>query len=143
MGDVKVVELPQNYTLALESSKQMKVSIKVSSTETSVIFGNIVCETSNVLGITAIVLNDIHFASWTTYNLPHVLMWHLEICGKNLNGKTRYLSFHCKSFFHIFILCLESVKFTLCIKAIIYKQFWYGCNSLYPRYEQSSNDIFK
>ncbi|PON83647.1 Coatomer beta subunit [Trema orientale] len=48
MGDLKLVERPQNYTLAPESSKQIKANIKVSSTETGVIFGNIVYETSNV-----------------------------------------------------------------------------------------------
>ncbi|XP_027344651.1 coatomer subunit beta-1-like [Abrus precatorius] len=61
MGDLKLVERPQNYTLAPESSKQIKANIKVSSTETGVIFGNIVYETSsNILQRTVIVLNDIH-----------------------------------------------------------------------------------
>nr|XP_043638599.1 coatomer subunit beta-1 [Erigeron canadensis]XP_043638600.1 coatomer subunit beta-1 [Erigeron canadensis] len=60
MGDLKLVERPQNYTLAPESSKQIKANIKVSSTETGVIFGNIVYETSNVFERTVIVLNDIH-----------------------------------------------------------------------------------
>jgi len=43
-----------------ESSKQIKANIKVSSTETGVIFGNIVYETSNVHERTVVVLNDIH-----------------------------------------------------------------------------------
>ncbi|KAL7148811.1 hypothetical protein ABFS83_06G204800 [Erythranthe nasuta] len=60
MGDLKLVERPQNYTLAPLSSKQIKANIKVSSTETGVIFGNIVYETSNVLERTVVVLNDIH-----------------------------------------------------------------------------------
>ncbi|GKU87482.1 hypothetical protein SLEP1_g1876 [Rubroshorea leprosula] len=60
MGDLKLVERPQNYTLAPESSKQIKANIKVSSTETGVIFGNIVYETSNVLERMVVVLNDIH-----------------------------------------------------------------------------------
>ncbi|KAE8682533.1 Coatomer subunit beta-1 [Hibiscus syriacus] len=60
MGDLKLVERPQNYTLAPESSKQIKSNIKVSSTETGVIFGNIVYETSNVHERTVVVLNDIH-----------------------------------------------------------------------------------
>lgn len=61
MGDLKLVERPQNYTLAPESSKQIKANIKVSSTETGVIFGNIVYETSsNVHDRMVIVLNDIH-----------------------------------------------------------------------------------
>ncbi|GKA05439.1 coatomer subunit beta-1 [Tanacetum coccineum] len=49
-----------NYTLALESSKQIKANIKVSSTETGVIFENIVYETSIVMELIVIVLNDIH-----------------------------------------------------------------------------------
>ncbi|KAG9130180.1 hypothetical protein Leryth_018767 [Lithospermum erythrorhizon] len=60
MGDLKLVDRPQNYTLAPESSKQIKANIKVSSTETGVIFGNIVYETSNVLDRIVVVLNDIH-----------------------------------------------------------------------------------
>ncbi|XP_048333283.2 coatomer subunit beta-1 [Ziziphus jujuba] len=60
MGDLKLVERPQNYTLSPESSKQIKANIKVSSTETGVIFGNIVYETSNVHERTVVVLNDIH-----------------------------------------------------------------------------------
>ncbi|MCL7037427.1 hypothetical protein MKW94_017503 [Papaver nudicaule] len=60
MGDLKLVERPQNYTLAPESSKQIRGNIKVSSAETGVIFGNIVYETSNVMERTVVVLNDIH-----------------------------------------------------------------------------------
>ncbi|KAL4577964.1 hypothetical protein LXL04_014079 [Taraxacum kok-saghyz] len=60
MGDLKLVERPQNYTLAPETSKQIKANIKVSSTETGVIFGNLVYETSNVFERNVVVLNDIH-----------------------------------------------------------------------------------
>ncbi|KAM7254304.1 hypothetical protein ACFE04_031986 [Oxalis oulophora] len=61
MGDLKLVERPQNYTLAPESSKQIKANIKVSSTETGVIFGNIVYDSSsNVQEKRVVVLNDIH-----------------------------------------------------------------------------------
>jgi coatomer subunit beta len=60
MGDLKLVDRPQNYTLAPESSRQIKANIKVSSTETGVIFGNIVYETSNVMERNVVVLNDIH-----------------------------------------------------------------------------------
>eukprot|EP01018_Ginkgo_biloba_P040144 Gb_03760 [translate_table: standard] len=60
MGDLKLVERPQNYTLAPESSKQIRANIKVSSTETGVIFGNIVYETTSVLDRNVVVLNDIH-----------------------------------------------------------------------------------
>ena len=60
MGDLKLVERPQNYSLAPETSMQIKANIKVSSTETGVIFGNIVYETSNVMERNVVVLNDIH-----------------------------------------------------------------------------------
>jgi coatomer subunit beta len=60
MGDLKLVDRPQNYTLAPETSKQIRANIKVSSTETGVIFGNIVYETSNVMERSVVVLNDIH-----------------------------------------------------------------------------------
>ncbi|KAI3775770.1 hypothetical protein L1987_45523 [Smallanthus sonchifolius] len=60
MGDLQIVERPQNYTVAPESSKQIKANIKVSSTETGIIFGNIVYDTSNVLERNFVVLNDIH-----------------------------------------------------------------------------------
>lgn len=60
MGDLKLVERPQNYTLAPESSKLIRANIKVSSTETGVIFGNIVYETTSALDRNVVVLNDIH-----------------------------------------------------------------------------------
>ncbi|KAJ3680538.1 hypothetical protein LUZ60_016816 [Juncus effusus] len=60
MGDLKLVDRPQNYTIAPQSSRQVKANIKVSSTETGVIFGNIVYETSNVTERNVVVLNDIH-----------------------------------------------------------------------------------
>ncbi|CAK9210114.1 unnamed protein product [Sphagnum troendelagicum] len=60
MGDLKLVERPQNYALAPDTSKHIRANIKVSSTETGVIFGNIVYETSSVLDRNVVVLNDIH-----------------------------------------------------------------------------------
>ncbi|XP_024365119.1 coatomer subunit beta-1 isoform X2 [Physcomitrium patens] len=60
MGDLKLVERPQNYALAPNTSKQIRANIKVSSTETGIIFGNIVYETSSVLDRNVVVLNDIH-----------------------------------------------------------------------------------
>ncbi|KAG2721018.1 hypothetical protein I3760_02G061300 [Carya illinoinensis] len=44
----------------LQETQEIKANIKVSSTETGVIFGNIVYETSNVHERTVVVLNDIH-----------------------------------------------------------------------------------
>ena len=60
MGDLKLVERPQNYALAPQASKQIKANIKVSSTETGIIFGNIVYETTSALDRNVVVLNDIH-----------------------------------------------------------------------------------
>ena len=53
------MERPQNYTLAPGESKHIRANIKVSSTETGVIFGNIVYESRNE-DRNVVVLNDIH-----------------------------------------------------------------------------------
>jgi len=59
MGDLKLVERPQNHTLAGHETKHIRANIKVSSTETGVIFGNIVYESSGS-DRNVVVLNDIH-----------------------------------------------------------------------------------
>lgn len=60
MGDLKLVERPHNYTLAAGESKVIRANIKVSSTETGVIFGNIVYEGTGYADANVVVLNDIH-----------------------------------------------------------------------------------
>eukprot|EP00741_Cyanophora_paradoxa_P011015 tig00020553_g10647.t1 len=62
MGDLKLCERPQNYTIGPLDSKQIKANIKVSSTETGVIFGNIVYDVAGQGGSdrNCVVLNDIH-----------------------------------------------------------------------------------
>mmetsp|Transcript_10097 Transcript_10097/g.21595 ORF Transcript_10097/g.21595 Transcript_10097/m.21595 type:complete len:359 (+) Transcript_10097:452-1528(+) len=60
MGDLKLVERPQNYTLAPGDTKIIRANIKVSSTETGVIFGNIVYEGTGYSERNVVVLNDIH-----------------------------------------------------------------------------------
>ena len=60
MGDLKLVERPQNYTLAPGDTKVIRANIKVSSTETGVIFGNIVYEGTGYAERNVVVLNDIH-----------------------------------------------------------------------------------
>ena len=40
-GDLKVVERPQTYTLAPQAAQRLTANIKVTSTESGVIFGNI------------------------------------------------------------------------------------------------------
>jgi len=59
MGDLKLVERPQPFSLAPYASHNMRASIKVSSTETGVIFGNIVYESTRS-DRNVIVLNDVH-----------------------------------------------------------------------------------
>jgi coatomer subunit beta len=60
MGDLKLVERPQNYTLSPGETKQIRANIKVSSTETGVIFGNIVYDATGASDRSVVVLNDIH-----------------------------------------------------------------------------------
>ncbi|CCU97609.1 unnamed protein product [Malassezia sympodialis ATCC 42132] len=65
LGDLKLVERPSTYTLAPYSFQSIKATIKVSSTETGVIFGNIVYErasggASSTGDSSYVVLNDIH-----------------------------------------------------------------------------------
>lgn len=66
LGDLKLVERPSSYTLAPYSYQSIKATIKVSSTETGVIFGNIVYEGAAGTGTNSsgdsryVVLNDIH-----------------------------------------------------------------------------------
>jgi len=59
MGDLKLVERPQNHTLAPGETKHIRANIKVSSTETGVIFGNIVYESTGS-DRNVVVLNDVH-----------------------------------------------------------------------------------
>uniref|UniRef100_A0A061RS83 Coatomer subunit beta n=1 Tax=Tetraselmis sp. GSL018 TaxID=582737 RepID=A0A061RS83_9CHLO len=60
MGDLKLVERPQNYALGPGATKAIRANIKVSSTETGVIFGNIVYDAAGHLDRNVVVLNDIH-----------------------------------------------------------------------------------
>ena len=60
-GDLKLVEKPSPLTLAPHDFANIKASVKVTSTENGIIFGNIVYD---VTGATSdrncVVLNDIH-----------------------------------------------------------------------------------
>jgi len=62
LGDLKLVERPQNYTIAPHDKKQIRANIKVSSTETGVIFGNIVYDIAGTSSSdkNCVILNDIH-----------------------------------------------------------------------------------
>ena len=60
MGDLKLVERPQNYTLAPGASQDVKASIKVSSTETGHVFGSIVYDIIGSTGAKKQVMINIH-----------------------------------------------------------------------------------
>ncbi|KAJ2820672.1 coatomer subunit beta, partial [Coemansia erecta] len=60
LGDLKLVEKPTSYNVAPFSFSSVKASIKVSSTETGVIFGTIVYDGPSVNDSHSIMLNDIH-----------------------------------------------------------------------------------
>jgi coatomer subunit beta len=59
LGDLKIVERPTVYNVAPNGFQSIKATIKVSSTETGVIFGSILWEGPD-LSEQAVILNDIH-----------------------------------------------------------------------------------
>jgi coatomer subunit beta len=59
LGNLKVVEKPASFNLAPKATHSLRSSIKVSSTETGVIFGNIVYDLGSG-NSNCVVLNDIH-----------------------------------------------------------------------------------
>ncbi|KAJ3514551.1 hypothetical protein NLJ89_g2313 [Agrocybe chaxingu] len=59
LGDLKIVERPAVYTLAPHGFQSIKATIKVSSTETGVIFGSILWEGPN-MSEACVILNDVH-----------------------------------------------------------------------------------
>lgn len=60
LGDLKLIERPTTCNMGPHSFLSIKANIKVSSTETGVIFGNIVYDGPGTGETTVIVLNDIH-----------------------------------------------------------------------------------
>lgn len=59
MGDLKLVERPQPHTVAPHDELRVKANIKVSSTETSHIFGTVAFDNSSTALKTYVNLNDI------------------------------------------------------------------------------------
>lgn len=59
MGDLKLVERPQSHTIGPLDERRLRANIKVSSTETSHIFGTIVFDNSSTAQKTYVNLNDI------------------------------------------------------------------------------------
>jgi len=60
MGDLKLVERLQPHNLAPGESRTLRANVKVSSTETGVIFGNVVYEGGGVAERGIVVLADVH-----------------------------------------------------------------------------------
>jgi len=60
LGDLKLVERPSSHTLGPHDFLNIKANLKVSSTDTGVIFGNIVYDTTAHAETNVVVLNDIH-----------------------------------------------------------------------------------
>lgn len=59
MGDLRLCERPQAYTFAPNERRTIRANIKVSSTETGIIFGNIVYDVAGGSS-GCVILNDIH-----------------------------------------------------------------------------------
>jgi coatomer subunit beta len=59
LGDLKIVERPTVYTVGPNGFQNIKATIKVSSTETGVIFGSILWDAPD-LSEQAVILSDIH-----------------------------------------------------------------------------------
>lgn len=59
MGDLKLIERPQSYTIGPQKERVIRANIKVSSTETGHIFGTIVYENSSTAEKGFVNLNDI------------------------------------------------------------------------------------
>jgi coatomer subunit beta len=68
---LKLVDRPAAHNLAPHSFLTVKAPIKVSSTETGVIFGNIVYDTQGASDSNCVVLNDIHIDIMDYINPAH------------------------------------------------------------------------
>lgn len=60
LGDLKVVEKPVVQNLAPHDFMNVQATIKVSSTDTGVIFGNIVYDGASSTESNVVILNDVH-----------------------------------------------------------------------------------
>lgn len=60
LGDLKVVERPTTMNLAPQDFHNVQATIKVSSTDTGVIFGNVVYDGASSTESNVVILNDVH-----------------------------------------------------------------------------------
>ncbi len=111
LGDLKIVERPTVYTVAPNGFQSIKATIKVSSTETGVIFGSILWDAPD-LSEQAVILSDIHvdimdyikpaycteaqaclpLATYSAFNLKTLTACFnycsSGVCGPSSNGRT-------------------------------------------------------
>lgn len=60
LGDLKVVERPTTHNLAPQDFLNVQSTIKVSSTDTGVIFGNVIYDSPSGTDTHVVILNDVH-----------------------------------------------------------------------------------
>ncbi|KAI4214537.1 MAG: hypothetical protein LQ351_002954 [Letrouitia transgressa] len=60
LGDLKVVERPTTQNLGPQDFQNVQTTVKVSSTDTGVIFGNVVYDGSSATESNVVILNDVH-----------------------------------------------------------------------------------
>ncbi len=60
LGDLKVVERPTTQNLGAHDFQNVQSTIKVSSTDTGVIFGNVIYDGSSSTESSVVILNDVH-----------------------------------------------------------------------------------
>ena len=60
LGDLKVVERPTTQNLGAHDFANVQTTIKVSSTDTGVIFGNVVYDGASATESSVVILNDVH-----------------------------------------------------------------------------------
>ena len=60
LGDLKVVERPTTQNLGPQDFQNVQCTVKVSSTDTGVIFGNVVYDGPSALDNAVVILNDVH-----------------------------------------------------------------------------------
>jgi coatomer subunit beta len=106
LGDLKLVERPAPHTIGPHGFHHITATIKVSSTETGVIFGNATFDKEGASDASVnIVLSDIQYVPslnldrmpltdtvsmfLTGSNLTESMKLNSEACGPNSNGRTR------------------------------------------------------
>ena len=99
LGDLKVVERPTTQNLGPQDFQNVQSTIKVSSTDTGVIFGNVVYDGSSSTESNVVILNDVHVDIMDYIQPAHCTetqfrtMWtEFEWENKvNINSKTKTL----------------------------------------------------